>query len=361
MPHRAFRVLAVAACLALAGCGEGRPRARYRIAVIPKGMTHEFWQSIHRGAERGAADLTEKGISVEVLWDGPRKEDDLAEQRKLVEQKMIMDINGLVIAPQHSKLMVPVLSRAVDRGIAVLPIDSGLDPRALEKRPDLIVKYVATDNYHGGQLAAKLLLNVLAKQNKTAPNLVLFRCQIGSESTEQREQGFLDYVNEQSAKLKKAGLEPIHIIDDNHWGGSTVDSAQKVAGPLINSLKHKMDGVFAVNESSATGFLNAMRSQGINGKARFVAFDSSDQLRQAVRGGDVDGLIVQDPYRMGYLGVWIMVQHLEGMDVSGGGKNLSTGEYVVTGDNLDRESTRELFVPSAQEKRTIKPPDFSKK
>jgi ribose transport system substrate-binding protein len=367
MAWRWCAILAAMAAMLLTGCGERKPRARYRIAVIPKGVTHEFWQSIHRGADRAAADLTAEGVPVEVLWDGPRKEDDLAEQRKLVEQKMVMDIDGLVLAPQHSKLMVRVVSRAVDQGIPVVAIDSGLDWEAVEKKPDLIVKYVATDNYHGGQLAARLLLNVLAKQNKTHPNLVLFRLQVGSESTEQREQGFLDYVNEQIEKQKQAGLEPIKLLDTNHWAGSTVDSAQKEAGPLLNACKDRMDGVFAVNESSATGLLNAMRSQKLNGKVRFVAFDSSDQLRQAVRLGDVDGLIVQDPYRMSYLGVWTMVKHLEGYDVSGQGKTLkdrlylSTGENVVTKADLDKESVRGLYQPAAQQKRTIARPTFPRK
>ena len=51
------------------GCQE-RP-AGLRIVVIPKGMTHEFWQSIHRGAQRAADDLAREGEPVEVIFDGP--------------------------------------------------------------------------------------------------------------------------------------------------------------------------------------------------------------------------------------------------------------------------------------------------
>jgi hypothetical protein len=63
---------------------------------------------------------------------------------------------------------------------------------------------------------------------------------------------------------------------------------------------------------------------------------------------------------MGYLGVWTLVRHLEGDDVSGG-KNLPTGEYLLTKDNLRSETTRERFEPELQAKRTITPPPFKKK
>ena len=366
MPRKVTLALA-AACLLLSGCAKPNANVKYRIAVIPKGMTHEFWQSIHRGAERAAADLGAEGVPIEILWDGPRKESDALEQIDLVRQKIGVGINGLVLAPQDRKGMFPVVVEAVDKGIPVVIIDSGLDADDLKERPNLLVKYVATDNYHGGELAAQHLLELLAKDGKTAPNLILFRYQVGSESTERREQGFLDYVHRQIDKQKKAGQPTISLLSTNKFAGATVDTSEKEAGPLLNAFKEKVDGIFAVNESAATGLLNAMRSQGMarsQGPAhpvRFMAFDSSEPLLQAVREGDVDGTVVQDPYRMGYLATWLLVKHLEGYDMSVGGENLSTGEYVVTKANLDDDATKELFTPQLQAKRTIKHAEYKKK
>lgn len=362
MPRSSYLGLAVAVCLALAGCGGGGPDAKYRIAVIPKGLTHEFWQSIHRGADRAAADLGAKGTSVAILWDGPRKESDALEQIRLVQQKASMGIHGLVLAPQDSRQMVPYVEETVDRGIPVAIIDSGLDPAALERKPDLIVKYVATDNYHGGAMAAERLLKVLADAGNSAPRLVLFRYQPGSESTEQREQGFLDFVNRAIDKQKKAGKPTISIISDNVYAGATVETAKRAAGPLLVRLsENPPDGIFAVNESATTGMLQAMRNREEKKKISLVGFDSSKDLLQAVRDGEVDGLIVQDPYRMGYLGVWMLVQYLEGYNTLAGGRNLSTGEYLVTRDNVDAEATRALFDAEAQARRTIKVPELKKR
>jgi ribose transport system substrate-binding protein len=361
MPRKTHLALAAVACLLLSGCGRPSANFKYRLAVIPKGLTHEFWQSIHRGAERAAADLGAEGVSIGIDWDGPQKENDAREQINLVNLKVGTGINGLVLAPQDSKRMVSCVKETVDRGVPVVIIDSGLDPDELKARPNLIVKYIATNNYNGGRLAAQRLLEVLAKDGKTAPNLVLFRYAVGSESTEQRERGFLDFVHERNEARKKAGEPAITLLSTNQYAGATVDDAKKNAGPLLIAHKDKLDGVFAVNESSATGMLIALRSQGLSGKVRFVSFDSSEPLLQAIREGDVDGTVVQDPYRMGYLGVWVLVKHLEGYDVSAGGTDLGTGEYVVTKDNLDSETTRALFDPDSQARRTIEKPSLHKK
>ena len=97
-----------------------------------------------------------------------------------------------------------------------------------------------------------------------------------------------------------------------------------------------IDGIFAVNESATAGMLSALRGRPeIKERALLMGFDSSEQLRKALGDGEVIGLVVQNPFKMGYLGVWTLVQHLEGYDVSADGKTLSTGEVVLTADRAD--------------------------
>jgi ribose transport system substrate-binding protein len=364
MPRWGYFGLAAAACLAVAGCGGPQVAYKYRVVVIPKGLTHEHWQSVHRGADRAAADLAAQGISVEVLWQGPQTESDAREQIDIVDRAIARKVSGIVLAPQDSRQMVPPVRRARDDGIPTVIIDSNLDKDELAKDPGLTVKYVATDNYNGGRLAAERLLKVLSDAGKDAPRLVLFRYAPGSESTEQREQGFLDHVDKVIGERKKAGQAGPEVIEDKVYAGSTVESAEKAAGPMLARLQAKgaIDGIFAVNESSATGLLNALRSEGLSKQVRAMAFDISAPLRRAVEGGEADGTIVQDPYRMGYLGVWYLVQHLEGYDAaSDGKKDVGTGEHIVTKDNLNTEEIKGLFMPELQEKRKIEVPALKKK
>ncbi len=352
-----FLLLAALAGFAVCGCGSPATH-KYRIAVIPKGMTHEFWQSIHRGADRAAADLGAQGAGVEIIWDGPLKESDVVEQITMIDQKTRMGIHGLVLAPQHSKQTVPPVERAVSKKISVVIIDSGLDKETLASNPDLIVKYVATDNYNGGRIAARRLIELLrAKKGQDAElKLVLFRYAVGSESTERREQGFLDEVAAIGKKQDK-----IKLISTDQYAGATIDTAEKEAGPLLTRVRSEVDGIFAVNESATSGMLNAMRKQKLEGKIMLVGFDSSAPLLQAVREGDVAGLVVQDPYRMGYLGVWTLVQHLEGFNVAEDGKDQSTGEYFLDKDNIDSAEMRGRFEPEVQATRTIDLPKYKKK
>jgi ribose transport system substrate-binding protein len=364
-----LRCLAV--CLFLAGCSssskDGKvvdaPDDVYRIAVIPKGLTHEHWKSVERGAKQAGEDLSKTSSRpIEVLWDGPRKEDDAKEQIDLVDQKVRLGLHGLVLAPQHSKQMIGPVKRAVENKVAVVILDSGLDDE------DLYIKYVATNNYHGGVLAARYLIHRLEKKGVKDPNLVLFRYQSGSESTQQREKGFLDELE----KLREQG-KPSTVISDNVYAGATVDTAKDAAGPLLQSLKRKgIDGIFAVNESATSGMLSALRGQeDIKERALLMGFDMSAPLLKALREGEVIGTVVQNPYRMGYLSVWNVAQHLEGYDVSGGGKELSTGELILTASrddvdgkvilHVDEERAEQLYNPDKQPMQKIDFPKYEKR
>ncbi|HEV3237447.1 MAG TPA: substrate-binding domain-containing protein [Gemmataceae bacterium] len=349
--------LAITICIAICGCGSSTKQAsKYKIAVIPKGLTHEFWQSVHRGAEQAAKDLTVKGISTQVIWDGPRKEDDAKEQIDIIKLNLSNKVNGLVLAPQHSETMIASVEDAQQQGVPVVIIDSGLN------NPDAYIKYVATNNYHGGELAADHLLKVLRDDGNLAPKLVLLRYQTGSESTDQREQGFIDFV-EKAKQKDQPGIT--WLSKDGFYAGATKDSAMKTAGTLLDSLRDKgIDGIFAPNESSASGLLQVIRSQKekLPKKMRFMGFDSSDPLLEALEDGEIDGLVVQDPYRMGYLGVWTAVQYLEGFDVAPDGKKIqSTGEHLITKANLKDKDTEQLFKEDLQLQRKIELPDYSKK
>ncbi|MDW8267425.1 MAG: substrate-binding domain-containing protein [Gemmataceae bacterium] len=349
-----------ALCYVLSGCADA-VRDVHRIVVIPKGLTHEHWQSVHRGALRAAEELTARGWPTRIIWDGPLRESDALAQIRIVDRRVSTRVDGIVLAPQHSQTLIAPVARAVQQGIPVVIMDSGLDA------PELYVKYVATDNYHGGWLAAEHLLNVLRADGKPAPRLILFRYQVGSQSTQLREQGFEDYVNREIERQRRAGQPTITWLSKDKYAGATKDSALREAAPLVNRFRDQIDGIFAVNESSANGMLDALRSLGLHRRVRLMGFDSSVPLQQAVRDddgtgrGEVVGLILQDPYKMGYYSVWTLVHHLRGYDVSAGGKVLSTGEHLVTRDNIDAPSTRELFDPLMQGQRILTPPNFPRR
>jgi ribose transport system substrate-binding protein len=130
---------------------------KYRIAVIPKGTTHEFWKSVHAGAARAAREAG----NVEIFWKGPLQENDAEGQINVVQEFITKKVDGMVLAPLDSQALVAPVKDAQQQGIPTVIFDSGLADEST------IVSYVATDNYHGGVLAAHRLAEVLGVQSNS--------------------------------------------------------------------------------------------------------------------------------------------------------------------------------------------------
>jgi len=306
------------------GCGkQPQPKSdKLTIAVIPKGTTHEFWKSVHAGAVEAGAEL-----GVQVIWKGPLKEDDREAQIAVVEDFITRGVSGIVLAPLDDVALRAPVRNAVRSGIAVVIIDSGL-------KSEDYVSFVATDNYQGGKLAGQHLAKLLHGRGK----VVMLRYQEGSASTTNREKGFLDAI------AKHSGIK---VVSSNQYGGATTETAYKASENLLAPLKTpdgrlSIDGIFCPNESTTFGMLRALQDARLAGTVRFVGFDSSAKLVQAMRDGQIHALTLQNPMRMGYLGVKTMVQHLQGKAVE---KRIDTGVTLVTPDNMDDPEIKELLEP----------------
>jgi ribose transport system substrate-binding protein len=137
--------------------GEPLANPEYRIAVIPKGTTHEFWDAVHAGASQAAQDAG----NVEIFWKGPLQENDTEGQINVVQDFITKGVDGIVLAPLDSQALIAPVKDAQQRGIPTVIFDSGLGDESI------IVSYVATDNYLGGAFAARRLAAVL--EPKRAP------------------------------------------------------------------------------------------------------------------------------------------------------------------------------------------------
>lgn len=314
------------------GCGGGgggsepaaSPAARkLTIAVIPKGTTHEFWKSIHAGALKAAGELSRDGRAVEIIWKGPLREDDREQQVQVVESFTSQGVDGIILAPLDANALVRPVEEARRLKIPTVIFDSGL------ASPE-IVSYVATDNFKGGELAAERLGSLLGGKGKA----LLLRYQEGSASTEERERGF-------ETKLKSAH-PGVQLVSSDQYSGPTRDTAKRASENLLNRFGSRVQGIFTPNESSSMGMLLALQDEGRAGKLPFVGFDASPAFVEAMRKGQMHGIVLQNPYNMGYLAVKTMVEHLEGKQVP---KVVDTGVELITPDNLDAPRSQELLNP----------------
>ncbi len=332
MPRpRSALLLGLLTLAALAGCAPAGPagktgaaadgKAKYKIGVIPKGTTNEFWNSVHAGAVNAAMELGD----VEIVWQGPQVESDLSRQIEILQALQTKGVDGVCLAPIDSQALVPYVAEADEAGIPVVIFDSGLADDSH------VAAYAATDNYRGGRLAADRLAETLGGKG----NVVMLRYSVGSESTEQRETGFLDALKE-----KHPG---VNVLSSDQYAGETAERAYAKATQVLSRFKDEVDGVFAVNESNADGVFGAIRELGLAGKVKFVAFDPNPNLIRGLKDGQVHGIVLQDPVTMGYASVKALHAKLTGEPVE---KRVRTGEYVATPENMDDPQIKKLLFPT---------------
>jgi ribose transport system substrate-binding protein len=313
----AFGLLLCAAACALSACDNSSTGgAKKKIAVIPKGTTHVFWKTVEAGARQAADEA-----GAEMIWKGPLKEDDRAEQIKVVEQFVSEGVDGICLAPLDTDALARPVASATGRNIPVVIFDSSLKG---EPGKDF-TSYVATNNTRGGEMAG----TELAKQLGGKGKVVMLRYSVGSGSTTEREAGF----------LKAATAGGLTMISDNRYGGATVASAKAEAMKLVDQLK-EADGVFAPNESSTLGLLGALRDNGLAGKVKFVGFDATPPLVEALQKGEINALVAQDPHKMGYLAVQTVLKKLKGETVE---PIIDTGVRLITQDSLKDAETRKFL------------------
>ena len=293
------------------------------LAVIPKGTTHEFWKSIHAGSLKAARELSTPDAQVEVIWKGPLREDDREQQIQVVEGFSSQGVNGIVLAPLDNRALVRPVLEAQRAGVPTVIIDSALES-------DSITSFVATDNRKGGMLAADRMGQLLGGKGK----VLLLRYQEGSASTQDREDGFVQEL--------KTKYPEIQLISSDQYAGATRDTAKRASENLLNRFGDEIQGIFTPNESSTAGMLLALQDIGKAGKVTFIGFDTSETFTEAMRNKQLHGIVVQNPFNMGYLGVRTMVEHLQGKPVE---KRIDTGVTMVTPENMNAPEVQALLHP----------------
>lgn len=315
-------VMAACALLLFIVCRGGRTdsgaaKKELRLAVIPMGTTHEFWKAIHAGARTAGDEL-----GVRIIWKGPLKEDDRNEQVQIVETMISSGVDAIVLTPMDDRALVPPVAEAKRAGIPTVIFNSALSGNDY-------VAYVSTDNRKGGRMAGEFIGSLM----KGKGNLILIRVIESVEGGRQREEGFLEAV--------KAGFPGITILSDNQYAGITTETAYQTTENLLSRFPN-VDAIFTPNESTTFGCLRALEDRGLAGKIIHVGFDSSKKLIEALEKKELRGLVLQDPFRMGYDSVRTAVAYLRGQAHE---KYIDTGVVMATPENMNEPAVRKLLAP----------------
>lgn len=328
MPRcKVFLLFLILALSAIACSQEKSADEDITIAVIPKGTTHIFWESVHAGAIKASIEL-----DVDIRWVGPEKEDDRTQQIAVVDNQVLNQVSGIVLAPLDAMALRRPVRDAVTRNIPVIIIDS-----ALYESEDITTSFIATDNRKGGRIAGEKMGEFLQGKGR----VILLRYMEGSASTLNREQGFVEALSK---------FPEIELVSDEQYAGATRALGQQASENLLIRFKDQQgkltaDGIFCPNASSSYGMLQALRRHRLAGTVTFIGFDSDEPLVKGLEQGEIQGLVVQNPFMMGYLGVKNMLDHLQGKTVA---RRIDTGVTLITAEDLNRAEIKELIDPDLE-------------
>jgi ribose transport system substrate-binding protein len=289
------------------------------IVFIPKSNDQVFWDIMRSGVDEAIKEIKAQE-NITLTWRGPSYNDDTDAQIRILQTYSRPNIDAIIIAPTDRERLVAPIQKAADQGIKMIVVDSAVNGTAHQAA-------ITTDNYASGQLAAKHLVNILNRQGR----IVVFRIVAGSASTDDRAQGFIDYLQKNAPDMK--------IIADIYGGGSR-GKALHSATELLKETPG-IDGIFAVNESATDGVLRALRNASRAGQIKLVGFDTSDFLLDGLKTGEVDGLVIQNPRQMGYLSIKAAVAAINNPVTTT--KTTFTEAKLITKENYQAPEIRKLM------------------
>src|SRR6056297_1107232 len=268
MKHQSFLTASVVLCLSLIGCSSATSTSdadkdqKPRVALIMKSLANEFFSTMAAGAERHAADNSDR---YELVVNGIKDERDISRQSSLVDEMVAAGFDAIVIAPADSKALVPALRRAKTAGLAVVNIDNRLDAEVLA-REEITIPFVGPDNRAGAKAVAEHLAGTLKKGDKVAV-LEGIRTSFNAAA---RLRGFQD-------AMKEAGIE----IVDSQSADWEMSQAATIASSMLSEYP-EIKAILAANDSMALGAIAAVKSAGRIGAVQIVGFDNISAIRQAI-------------------------------------------------------------------------------
>ena len=309
-------VLAGAMALPAAAQGLGKDR----VVVIVKATTSQFWATVFDGADAASRIL---GVPISKL--GASAETDVAQEVSIMENAIASKPTAIVIAATNAQALAQPIANASAADIPVVVIDS-------KANTEKYVTFLATDNVVGGERAADELAACVKQRTGRQDGSVAYMTALaGAQSLNDRDQGFVEQLK------KYPGLKIVEHRTGNNDPARALSDAEDIL------TRHPdLVGLFADNELEGDGAGRAIQEKSLGKKLCAVAFDTSDQEVAFVRNGNLDGLIVQNPFMMGYAGVWLALAAAHGAVLP---HRVDSGVHVVTKGNIDSPAMAGLLDP----------------
>ena len=307
-------LLGVCVALSMGGCGTATEQRT--VAVIAKSVTSDFFHNMRNGVYAAATEY-----NVTVTFDGPENEEDYATQNRMIEPAGEDGVDAIVVSAIDYTRSDAVVEEAVRRGVKVLTVDSNIGSSAVSL-------FIGTDNREAGRAAALAALDDSSTERLVNIGLVNYTAE--TDNGRQRVEGFREYIDD---------IPNARVVAEITAESNTV-SATQAALSLLQEYP-QINVLVGFNEWMTLGVGNAIRQAGVADRVRGVGFDSNVLSVSMLETGEMDALIVQNPFAIGYLSIQNAEALLSGRTVDT--PELYTAVTTVNRENLFDENVQKIL------------------
>ncbi|WP_461815950.1 substrate-binding domain-containing protein [Faecalimonas sp.] len=316
------------------------------ISIIGKSSDSEFWNEVKKGAEKAEEDLNNalgyKGEDkIKVNYSGSAKGENIEEQINILDEELARNPVAVGIAIIDSTACEVQFDLAAENGIPIVAFDSGSDYKNIQAM-------TSANNSEIGKMGATKLASIV----DDAGDVALFVHDKESTSAKQREQGFLNELKENHPNIK---VPLVYHLDDleevskviaaernknKMEGGKDVLPEEITQTEAIRYMMKKnpnIKGAFSTNVTVNEELLKALQK---DNELKIVSVDGGENQLKALKDERVSGLIVQNPYGMGYATVISAARASLGM---GNQAYIDSGFIWVTKDNMGKKSIKKML------------------
>lgn len=314
------RITALLVCVSvvfsLFGCASTPTNEKKYVAVIAKSVNSDFFQNMKNGVDSAATEY-----SVKVTFEGPENEEDYASQNRLIEKAVKNGADAILLSAIDYKKSDEAVNDAVKNGVKVITVDSGVSS-------ELVSQFIGTDSRQAGDAAGKAAVSGFNKDAEIRIGIV--NCTEATDNVKQREQGFREAVSGVSnAKIVAAVTAE-----------SNIESAKSGALKLMRE-NPQINVLVGFNEWLTLGVGEAIRELGAAQRVRAVGFDTNVVSVSMLETGEMDALIVQNPFAIGYLGVKNAATLINGEQLEE--RELYTSVTTVDKDNMFSDDVQKIL------------------
>jgi ribose transport system substrate-binding protein len=316
-------VVAAGIVASLAFGASAMAQTKQTVAVIVKDTTSPYWQAVLAGARQAGRDF---GVSVAEL--GPQSESDTNGQIEMLEKAVASNPAAIVLAPAQAAALGRPIDEAAKK-VKIIGIGSAANTKAM-------TSLLATDNVNAGRIAAEALAAAITKTyGDTEGNIVIITSMPGVAALDQRAKGFKEVM---AAKYRA-----LDIVADKIADGKPATVINIVKELIANTAD--LRGVFVSDPIMTQAAVQAVAESKSGDKINVVGVGADETLVKLLQADTIAGLVVEDPFRMGYDGVKTALAAAKGEQVAA---NVDTGATLITKANMKSARSQELLNPKVK-------------